>query len=175
MSGTVVVVVIVLVIILIPWGKEMAKHSTPEKRNYTYHAMKAAQRGEAAARKARAHRERLDGVRQVWQPRIERAGRKAAGAASRGKMKKATQHGIRESELIKLRNREVSLMNRLHNSAAGGNKKAQRLTGKIHPKTGEVTGGIGRHGFRHSDHGTPVRQPKKPAWRQWVEGKRKKP
>lgn len=114
-------------------------------------------------------------IKQHWQAKINsherrqaRDTRRAARALAAGKNPaKYVQRSIRRdqhpSNPTKLRDKELKIMTGLRRAAQGGNSRAQQLSGKVHPKTGHTTGGIGGIGhIRPSHHMPKVRQPKQP-------------
>lgn len=106
-------------------------------------------------------------IMQHWQSKINshekkqaRDTRRAARALQSGRNPaKYVQRSIRRDQSpnnpAKLRDREIDFMTRLRRSAQGGNSRAQQLSGKIHPKTGHTTGGIGGIGHARPSHHMP--------------------
>lgn len=102
-----------------------------------------------------------------WQSKINsherkqaRDTRRAARALQAGRNPaKYIQRSIRRdqhpSNPARLRDKELSMMTKLRKAAQEGNAKAQQLSGRVHPKTGHTTGGIGGIGHIRPSHHMP--------------------
>lgn len=179
MGNTITVIAVILVILVIaniagsgvqPPSGQSRRSPREQRRDSRFRAEKSIQRADAERRANRRRDIHIETARQHWQPRIDNENRKAAAAAKRAERRMnagknpgraartASRHDRRASELTGYQNKEAGIARRLWDGAVAGNAQAQKLFGRVDPKTGKITGGIGRSGYRHSDSTPPPKK-----------------
>lgn len=163
MPGIAVVFIIVAVLLLSGSSYGIYKFSghkmTYSRRQQQWNdVLRPRMNAQHDAQKVVRHANREAMIRGHWDSRIKRAERRAKGGNPK-QVKKA-------ADLNKMADREVKLDRRMHGLDPTANKRAKAHMPKIHPKTGHITGGIGREGTKASHAHNPqpkrVMQSKKP-------------
>lgn len=181
MDSRVIIAIILIVIVVAAVGNRgvqppsgQSRRSGRDQRDHRrYHTtIKPAHQVQAKKRAKERREAALKGIAGVWQPRIDAENRRAMAAARRAERRmnagrnssKATsaaaRHDRKAAEHSGHLKKELSFMQRLWDSASSGDRKAQNLIGKVHPKTGHTHGGVGREGHKPAHHMPPERKPK---------------
>lgn len=176
MANVLAVVGLILVIVIV--GAVLKVNSDPltggesRRKSYYENIVKPAQKIAFERRASERRSAMIESIKEIWQPKIDRENRRAAAAARRAERKmnrgkpntgaaaSVARHDRESRRLTGLKNKEVSHTTRAWDGAVAGNRNAQKIMGRVHPRTGHTTGGIGRTGHRPADHTPKSRQPK---------------